>query len=260
MRKKTLLLTNKSFAEYGVENMRDLWQKAQEAGYTSLQTSLVATFTKSADDDNTYHAILSDAIQDRHGDVVKQKWELTNFRKNPVLLDSHNYHSIEAIIGRWKSIKVEDDTLQGDIIFAVETSRGALAKYLVDGGFLTALSAGFIPLEFDKDGIILKSELLEGSMVSVPANPRSLIEKSQDAADDDSQDDTQVEEDIVEEDAQEEEEVIEAKRKSLTVALAQKIKAQDNIIRAVAREMDGMNEKNVHARKRSIWQSIREAL
>jgi hypothetical protein len=38
-------------------------------------------------------------------------------------------------------------------------------------------SVGFIPKEFDDKGVILKSELLEVSAVSVPANPEALFEK-----------------------------------------------------------------------------------
>ena len=116
-----------------------------------------------------------------HGDIVVQNWKLTNFKKNPVYLDSHNYNSIEHIIGKVNKIKVKDNKLEGDIEFAMANPKGVMASEMARDGFLNASSVGFIPLKFDdKFEKILESELLEISAVSVPANPEATYEKQND--------------------------------------------------------------------------------
>jgi len=68
--------------------------------------------------------------------------------------------------------------LTGKIKFAVdENPRAKIIFDLYAGGFLNAFSVGFLPKEFDDKGVILKSELLEVSVVSIPANARALAKK-----------------------------------------------------------------------------------
>lgn len=178
MKKKYFALTKA--LEPGA-TLRDIWQKAQAEGYTGLSLDATAVMTKAdGDEDGTIHAIFSSTREDRHWDVVKQEFDLSHFKKNPVFLDSHNYDSITAIIGRVSRIKVEDGKLQGDIEFAMFTPLGRHAYELAKEGYLNATSIGFIPKEFSEKGEILKSELLEISAVSVPANPEALIENAAD--------------------------------------------------------------------------------
>ena len=123
--------------------------------------------------------IFSSKKEDRHGDVVIQDFDLKSFKKNPVILNSHNYGDAKAVIGKAipKTVKVVNGKLQGTIKFAVDENPDAKIIFgLYAGGYLNAFSIGFMPLEFDdKDwSKILKSELLEVSAVSVPANPDAL--------------------------------------------------------------------------------------
>jgi len=117
---------------------------------------------------------------DRDREVIFQNFELDNFKKNSVLLDSHRYDSIDRVIGKIENIGVIEGKLQGDISFAIDNPRGLLAKNLVDKGFLGATSIGFIPKQFDADGNPTLSELLEVSVVSVPANPEALFKSVKD--------------------------------------------------------------------------------
>lgn len=48
--------------------------------------------------------------------------------------------------------------------------------YLYEGGYLKAYSIGFIPHEITQDGLIPSAELLEFSLVCVPANPFALAQ------------------------------------------------------------------------------------
>ncbi|MEQ9135750.1 MAG: HK97 family phage prohead protease [Thalassobaculum sp.] len=175
--KKFLNLTNKSLAEFSASTYQELWRKAAAEGYEALSVCVHSTFTK-AEGSDKFHAIFSSANEDRHGDIVHQDFDLKGFKKNPVFLDSHNYGSIERIIGRIQPISVKDGKLQGDIHFAMANPLGALAAKLAEDGFLNTTSIGFIPREFNDKGEILKSELLEVSAVSVPANADAQFEKT----------------------------------------------------------------------------------
>jgi len=137
--------------------------------------------------------VFSDESVDRMGDIVRQRGlGLKNFRKNPVILFGHNDRG--EPIGKAENIrKVEvkgSPATVADIKFAVEESEDAARKFrLAAGGFIKAGSIGFKPFETkvpkDDDerqsmglgrfGVVFeKSELLEFSLVTVPANANAL--------------------------------------------------------------------------------------
>lgn len=125
----------------------------------------------------TIDGIFSSANEDRHGDIVMQTFDLKAFKKNPVILDSHDHHNADSVIGKAKGLKVVDNKLVGKIEFAVnENPKAKIIFDLIKGRFLNAFSIGFIPKEFDDGNKILKSELLEISVVSVPANADCLVQ------------------------------------------------------------------------------------
>lgn len=124
---------------------------------------------------STIDAIFSTDDEDRHGDIVVQNWDLKNFKKNPVILNSHNYGDAMEVIGKATNVKIVDGKLEGKIQFAVgENPKAKIIFDLYKGGFLNAFSVGFIPREWSDANEILKSELLEVSAVSVPANAMAL--------------------------------------------------------------------------------------
>ena len=127
-------------------------------------------------DNSSLTGIFSTEDEDRHGDIVRQDWDLKSFKKNPVVINSHQYYDATEVIGKVENIKVnEDKQLEGKIKFASEENPKAKIIFdLYAGGFLNAFSVGFIPKQFDDKGTILKSELLELSTVSVPANAFAL--------------------------------------------------------------------------------------
>lgn len=127
----------------------------------------------------------SDGSIDRMGDTIDPEgWDTSAFQKNPVALFGHD--SSSPPIGRASNLAVENGKLMGDIEFMPpEISGFADSIYrMVLGGYLKAVSVGFVPLEYsfveDKDrpwGIDFKrQELLEISVVPVPANPNALAE------------------------------------------------------------------------------------
>jgi hypothetical protein len=182
MKRKFFSIEHKTFADLGVANYKELWEKAKADGFDGLSISVKTVFTKSDQNGKKlFHAVFSSSNEDRHGDIVQQVFDLAAFQKNPVYLDSHNYDSIEHIIGRIPNIGVTEGKLQGDIEFATVNPKGALAEQMAEQGFLNTNSIGFIPKVFDDQGHILESELLEISAVSVPANADAVFVRSKSA-------------------------------------------------------------------------------
>ncbi len=120
------------------------------------------------EDQSTLVATFSTPDIDRHGESVKQNWNVNNYLDNPVVLNSHTHHDACEVIGRVEWMVNTNDKLEGKIKFAINENPKAKIIYdLYKGGYLNAFSVGFIPGEED-------NELLEVSAVSVPANARAL--------------------------------------------------------------------------------------
>ena len=130
--------------------------------------------------------ILSDATPDRFGDVVEiEGWDFANFIRNPVALFNH---MATFPVGTWTNIRVGDKALRGDLVLAPKgiSSRIDEIRGLVEHGILRAVSVGFKPLSSrpvdatrnDPFGmapqVYTKAELVECSLVSIPANPNAL--------------------------------------------------------------------------------------
>lgn len=128
---------------------------------------------------------LSDDTVDRMGDTIAAEgWELDGYRANPVVLWAHDSYS--PPIGKGLALRVSDGRLLGDVEFAAADlyEFADLVYRLVKGGYINAGSVGFNPLEWsfarDKErefGIDFeRQELLEFSVVPVPANAHALVE------------------------------------------------------------------------------------
>jgi len=127
---------------------------------------------------NSYDLVASDETKDRDGEVIlADGWELTEFRKNPIMLWGHN--SFETPLGSFSKIRVEEKALRMRASFA-DTEKGKEAKALVDGGHLKTFSVGFGDIIRDekKSEIITKATLYEVSLVNIPSNPNATFEKS----------------------------------------------------------------------------------
>ena len=138
-------------------------------------------------DARTLTFVFSDESVDRYGDVIYARgWDLANFNANPIALFGHDASTVENVIGRAKNVRVEGSALIGDIEFmGADVNPNAEAVYqMVKGGFLKTVSVGFQPIEWElsKDksrpqGVnFKKQELLEISIVPIPANPNALVQ------------------------------------------------------------------------------------
>ena len=135
-----------------------------------------ATITKA--DDGSFIAIASTNSVDRHGEVVDNNgWELKSFKKNPVILWAHD-HS-EPAIGVSKKTWVEGAGKKAKLMIQPMlhdvTDKARAIKKLVEMGVINSLSVGFKPLESPDGVTFTKNELLEVSMVNVPANADAMM-------------------------------------------------------------------------------------
>jgi HK97 family phage major capsid protein/HK97 family phage prohead protease len=129
--------------------------------------------------------VLTTGDVDRMGDVVVPNGvSLTNFKRNPVALFAHNQRQP---IGTWENIRREGDALIADLKLArAGTSRMIdEIRALIEQKIIRACSIGFgvvksepIDPERPYAGVrYTKSELLEASLVAVPANANALALK-----------------------------------------------------------------------------------
>lgn len=129
-------------------------------------------------DDGSFIAIASTNRVDRHNEVVDNNgWDLKAFKKNPVILWAHDH--TEPAIGVSKKTWVEGVGKKARLMIQPVlhdvTEKARAIKQLVEMGVINSLSVGFKPLE-SQDGVTFdKNELLEVSMVNVPANSDAMM-------------------------------------------------------------------------------------
>lgn len=123
----------------------------------------------------------SNDVVDRTGEIVTlDGWDIKSYKKNPVFLWAHKYG--DPPIGKSLQTRIKKDE---GLMFKIEFASREVYPFadvifnLYVGGFLNAVSVGYIPKELnydtDKDQLyITKKELLELSAVPVPANPEAL--------------------------------------------------------------------------------------
>jgi len=127
--------------------------------------------------------IATDETLDRYNELIRlDGWRTDNYLKNPVVPDCHNYYSIAAILGRTVRLEIAGGKMVNRVEFALDNPLGAVAYKLARGGFIQSESVGFIPLEWtngarpgEPDRTYTRQELLEISLVVVPANPGATI-------------------------------------------------------------------------------------
>ena len=137
----------------------------------------------------TVEFIISDNTTDRYGDIVNQDWDLKNYWNNPVLLWGHDPSQIDNVLGKCLEINTqeEDDRMLTTAKFQLAeagTSKGVDTVFkLIQQGILRTVSVGFISHEIaqaenqkgETQNILKGNELLEVSVVPIPANPNAIV-------------------------------------------------------------------------------------
>lgn len=165
------------------ETPRDIFFDA--AGVRIAKAIGIEASVLAGDADRSIDFAISTGCLDRYNSTIAVKgWQLDNYGKNSVVLWAHD-DSIPAI-ARAETTRIDGDRLRSRAVFA-DRDIHPLADTiysLVKGKFINAASVGWIPLKWqyvDEEGRgfgvdYLEQELLEWSVVNIPANPECLVE------------------------------------------------------------------------------------
>jgi len=131
-----------------------------------------------------YTFVVSTPEIDRYGTIIVPAGiDYTAYLNNPVVLLNHD--ADELPIGRCLGFAMNGDNLEATLQIHRLTDDACEVADLVKAGYVKAVSVGIIPTEWEEktiDGeavtIYTKSELVEFSIVSIPANREALLKKS----------------------------------------------------------------------------------
>lgn len=143
--------------------------------------------------------VLTDESLDRHSErIIVRGVDLAPFKKNPIMLYNHirtiaGWWGGEGIsedsilpIGRWENVKKVGNTqIEADAYIDMDDEFAAKVGAKVKSGILNAVSIGFKALAYsdaEEDKVlgqkgltITKAELMEASLVDIPANPNATV-------------------------------------------------------------------------------------
>ena len=183
------------------ESEDDFMDRCQDEGHSEDRCQAIWDTSQESDDDeerrikpgqviNKTHVgevsgmefCLSDETPDRMGDIIEAAgWDLEQFNKNPVALFNHNP---DFIVGKWHKLRIQGKALRGHLELAPKGTSPRIneIRKLVEAGILKAVSVGFRPIDYTPlnpkqlfgGSRFTKQELVETSLVAVPANPNAL--------------------------------------------------------------------------------------
>jgi len=182
MARPTDILSSKAWREWVKANQPKTCSDAPALRKFSFGVHRKAVGTNPDTGMKIFRFTASTDVVDRDGDVMFQDgWDLDNYAKNPVILYGHDQFG-SFPVGKATAAEVRGDSLSVDVDFTPRevSEKGHEAYRLVDAGFLNAVSVGFDPIEFvyndeHKGYDFIRTELLEVSLVSVPANQDAII-------------------------------------------------------------------------------------
>lgn len=144
-----------------------------------------------------YPFVLATEALDRQFEKVKlTSKSITNFKKNPQMYLNHD--SRQLPVGEWRNIRIEDGKLKADAFFHGIDEQSQRVQQYVELGQLKAASIGFQSLKRSAEApdakqlaelasnntwrgkILIHEEIdiLEASVVGIPANAEALMGKS----------------------------------------------------------------------------------
>ena len=129
--------------------------------------------------DRTFQFVVSTGALDREKDRIRADgWDTREYMRNPVVPFAHDYKSLP--VARTVSLRQEGDRLVAAAQFPPKHVYpfADTVHDMVQAGFLTGASAGFMPGEFVTNSwggrdYIKGHKLLEWSVVPIPSNPHA---------------------------------------------------------------------------------------
>jgi hypothetical protein len=151
--------------------------------------------------------IASDETLDSYREIIRASgWRFNMFEKNAPFVDSHNYGSIEMLLGSVIDFRVVGSQLIETVQWAIDVEENKLARVgfaMTAAGHLRAVSVGFRPVRWTSAGdtewartlaemrlpadtpartIYLEQEQVELSACILGANPNALARSYKDGA------------------------------------------------------------------------------
>ena len=131
--------------------------------------------------------VASTETPDRYGDIISVKgWSLEAYKRNPIVILNHDSSSLPIAKG---NVHIRNGQLLIDVEFDMDDPLAANVARKAKNGFINAVSVGFQPLESvlrreldpknpmygTKGQYFKRSELLEVSIVTIPANSEATM-------------------------------------------------------------------------------------
>lgn len=129
------------------------------------------------EDSGILEAIVTTSDVDRYNEVIVTSGiDTANYiERNPVVLYGHDYYSFP--VGKTLKLTQLKNKIKAQFQLAIEEYDFAATLYkLIKGGYINAVSIGGRVLEWSDDyKSIVRMEMVEFSIVSIPANPAAMI-------------------------------------------------------------------------------------
>jgi HK97 family phage prohead protease len=145
--------------------------------------SIASGYITKSDDQGVVDGVVSSEAPDRMGDIIRiDSWDTREYLRNPVLMVNHDYQQLPVGIAQkvWK----EGKKLMARFQLDIEDAEIASIFRRIKKGILRAFSVGFREISsnprYNASGQVIgkeftKVELLEISLVGIPANSEALV-------------------------------------------------------------------------------------
>ncbi len=153
---------------------------AIEKATTEKRQLAVEVVSRESTGDNRYRVVVAANEKSRNVfgyDLRMEGVDFSNYLRDPVVLFAHNHEDLPVA----RSLDVtrnNENHITADFEFLPNDERAQRVKNAWDLGFLRAASISFLPTEVEsnEDGALVAthSDMLEWSIVNVPADPDSL--------------------------------------------------------------------------------------
>lgn len=130
-------------------------------------------------DKNKKFVLNDETVENSYGFYVRTAGiKLDRFLSNPVMLSDHNNTNL-AVLGKWLELEKNGHQLLGLPEFDVADPDAKKIAGKVDRGYIKGASMGLLMkgadmVYVDNKIILMECELVEGTIIPVPSNPRSL--------------------------------------------------------------------------------------
>jgi hypothetical protein len=96
--------------------------------------------------------VASNEAIDSYNEIIRADgWRFNRFQKNAPFVDSHNYSSIDCLLGQVLDYRVKGDNLVETVKWAIDvpTNEMAIKGFaMTQAGYLKAVSVGFMPTRY----------------------------------------------------------------------------------------------------------------